>query len=108
MLVPLPAMLLCAVRWCSAVLVPQLATSVPEPGSKHERRPAFAGDPAQMSHLPATSGPQHTPDRLIRDAIIPCNFSERFALFNAMKNGRPFSNRYFPMGVWPWVMLPMQ
>src|SRR5947209_15674099 len=46
-------------------------------------------DPAYSSYLTATSGTQHSPNRLIPDAIITCYFSERFTPVNTMKNGRP-------------------
>jgi len=47
----------------------------------------------------------NTSNRFIGNIIIPCNFSKRFALFNAMKNGRPPGNGNFLMGVLSWMTL---
>jgi len=50
---------------------------------------------AHMSHLVTTSSTQHTPDRLIRYAVITGDVTDRFPLLDTKYYGRPFSNRYF-------------
>ena len=56
--------------------------------------------PARL-HL-SSSRPYHTTNRLIGNPIISCNFSQRLALVNAMKNDVPFSSGYLPV----WIIRP--
>lgn len=46
-----------------------------------------------------SSSRDDTEYRFIGDVIIPCDFSQRLALVNPMKNGWPLYNRYFPMRI---------
>jgi hypothetical protein len=48
------------------------------------------------SHLAATRGTQHTPDRLIRHAVIPRYVSERFPLLDTLEHGFPCRGRDLP------------
>jgi hypothetical protein len=50
---------------------------------------------AHTSHL-ATSGTQHTPDRLIRHAVIPRDVTERFPLLDTLEHGLPCRGRDLP------------
>ncbi len=51
---------------------------------------------AHTSHLAATRGTQHTPDRLIRHAVIPRDVSERFPLLDTLDHGFPCRGRDLP------------
>jgi hypothetical protein len=51
------------------------------------------------SLLFSTGSTNDTPYSLIRNMKLACYFSERFSVLNTMKNGRPFSNGYFPVRV---------
>jgi hypothetical protein len=54
------------------------------------------GDPAHTSHLPAPSGTQHTPDRLIRHAVITGNLSKWLSLLDPLEHGFPCRGRDLP------------
>ncbi len=56
----------------------------------------YVADPAHTSHLPATSGSQHTPDRLIGHAVIARDVTERFSLLDTLEHGCPFRGRDLP------------
>ena len=51
---------------------------------------------AHTSHLAATRGTQHTPDRLIRHAVITRDVTERFPLFDTLEHGFPCRERDLP------------
>ena len=46
-------------------------------------------DRAHPSHLAATRGTQHSPDRLIRHTIIGGDVTERFPLLDTLEHGSP-------------------
>ena len=54
------------------------------------------GDRAHLSHLAATRGTQHTPDRLIRHAVIPGDVTQGFSLLDTLEHGSPFRGRDLP------------
>jgi len=115
-----------SVRPCSAVLVPQLSTSLPDQEENTTRvlitidgtgerasRICFHSVRclpmqalrailamwvirAHTSQLAATSRPQYTPDRLIGHAVITCDLSQRFTLLDPLQQGRPFRVRDLP------------
>jgi hypothetical protein len=72
----------------------------------HRALPAHADDAcgilatrltcAHTSHLAATSGTQHTADRLIRHAVISRDVTERFSLLDTPKHGFPCRGRDLP------------
>lgn len=73
-----------------------------------EKRPVLAtwAICSQPRHLPMTSSTSHTPYRLIGYAILPSNLTERFSLFNSVKDSRPFRWGYLPMRItWTCTML---
>jgi hypothetical protein len=51
---------------------------------------------AHTSHLAATRGTQHTPNRLIRHAVIPRDVTERFPLLDTLEHGCPCRGRDLP------------
>ncbi len=51
---------------------------------------------AHTSHLAATRGTQHTPDRLIGHAVITRDVTERFPLLDPLEHGCPCRGRDFP------------
>jgi hypothetical protein len=51
---------------------------------------------AHTSHLAATRGTQHTPDRLIRHAVITRDVTERFPLLDTLEHGFPCRGRDLP------------
>ncbi len=48
------------------------------------------------SHLAATRGTQHTPDLLIRHAVITRDVTERFPLLDTLEHSRPCRGRDLP------------
>jgi hypothetical protein len=52
-----------------------------------------------------TSSAKNTANCFIGDAILSRNFTEWFTQVNAMKNGRPLRNGYFPVWVRTWAAL---
>src|SRR5579859_5498895 len=73
-----------------------LLRPLPATARRCTRCPGYVGDPALTYHLPATSGPQHTPDRLIRHAVITRNVTERFSLLDTLEHGCPGRGRDLP------------
>ena len=51
---------------------------------------------AHTSHLTATHSLQHSPDGLIRHAVIMGNLSQWFSLFNTLEHGSPLRRRDLP------------
>ena len=51
---------------------------------------------AHTSHLVATCGPQHSPDRLIRHAALTGDVTERFPLLDTLEHGFPGRGRDLP------------
>ncbi len=51
---------------------------------------------AHTSHLAATRSTQHSPDRLIRHAVITRDVTERFSLLDTLEHGSPFRGRDLP------------
>ena len=53
-------------------------------------------DRAHLSHLAATRGTQHSPDRLIRHTVITGDVTERFSLLDPLEHGCPCRGRDLP------------
>ncbi len=51
---------------------------------------------AHTSHLAAMRGTQHTPDRLIRHAVITRDVTERFPMLDPLEHGSPCRGRDLP------------
>jgi hypothetical protein len=58
--------------------------------------PCHAADPSHTSHLAATRGTQHSPDRLIGHAVITRDVAQRFPLFNTLEHSCPCRGRDLP------------
>ncbi len=52
------------------------------------------GDPG--SHIPLSGDAQHSPDRLIRHAVITGDVTERFPLLDPLEHGSPLRGRDLP------------
>jgi hypothetical protein len=73
-----------------------LLRPLPAEARRCTRCPGHAGDPAHTSHLAATSSTQHSPDRLIRHAVIMRDVTERFPLLDPLEHGFPFRGSDLP------------
>jgi hypothetical protein len=70
-----------------------LLRPLPAAARRCTRCPSHVGDPAHTSHLAATSGTQHPPDRLIGHARSHGHLSQWFPLFNTLDYGCPGRRR---------------
>jgi hypothetical protein len=54
---------------------------------------------SKNSRLASRSSTKHTPDRFIRDAILPSHLAERFSLLHTTEYRWPLRRRNLPMGI---------